>query len=192
MVLIVTIRGIGQCASISAPPQGLLSMKRLPIQRLTSLGLLALAVVISASGCTMLGRGNLNSKPLTPEELAETGHAPIEMPGAGEPTVKVSIKSQFGRKTSEEMPLEYGMTLQDVLAATKVTRRFGDMKINVMRVTPQSKGQLVPLQARYDTSKNRVGILHDMTLHPGDHIMIVEVIKSPLEHVLEGIQRKPK
>ena len=137
-----------------------------------------------------MSRGNVNSRPLKPGELAEYHQQLAEedaAPAADQPTIRVSTKGQFSRRKTVELPLEEGMTLQDVLTETKVTRRFRDMEINVMRVTPLSKGVAVPLQAEYDPAKNRVGVLHDMTMYPGDHVMIVEDTTSPLEQALGGV-----
>lgn len=137
-----------------------------------------------------MSRGNVNSRPMEPGELADYQQklaSAEEVSSPEQPSVKVSIKGQFSRTKTVNLPMEHGMTLQNVLAETKVTRRFRDMEINVMRVTPQSQGVAVPLQAEYDAVNNRVGVLHDMTLYPGDHVMIVEVTKSPLEEALGGV-----
>ena len=149
--------------------------------------LFAFALIASSTGCALMSRGNVNSRPLEPDELAEYQQRLAKNEEAAlldEPSVKVSIKGQFSRKKTLTLPLKHGMTLQDVLTETKVTRRFRDMEINVMRVTPLSNGVAVPLQAEYDTAGNRVGVLHDMTLHPGDHVMIVEDTTSPLDQAL--------
>jgi len=161
------------------------------ITRLTAALLLASFLLFFSSGCALLGRGNINSRPLKPGEIAELRATPAEAE-ASAATVKVSIKSEFGRRKSEELPLEQGMTLQDVLVETGVTRRFRDMKINVMRITPQSKGQPVPLQAEYDPTRNCVGVLHDMTLYPGDHVMIVEDLSTPFDEMLGRLTGKPQ
>ena len=140
-----------------------------------------------------MSRGNVNSRPLEPGELAEYQQklATGEIEATPEqPSVKVSIKGKFSRTKKLTLPLEDGMTLQDVLTETKVTRRYRDMEINVMRVTPQSNGMAVPLQAEYDTVHNRVGVLHDMALYPGDHIMIVEEVSSPLDDMLGSVTGK--
>ena len=149
--------------------------------------------MLSSTGCALTSRGNVNSRPLEPGELAEYRQklaAADEASSPEQPTVKVSIKGRFGRKKTLNLPLEEGMTLQNVLTETRVTRRFRDMKINVMRVTPLSNGVAVPLQAEYDPVGNRVGVLHDMTLYPGDHVMIVEETKSSLEEALGGLLGK--
>ena len=137
-----------------------------------------------------MSRGNVNSRPMEPGELAEYQQqlaSEEEISSPEQPSVKVSIKGQLTRTKTLDLPMEQGMTLQNVLTETKVTRRFRDMDINVMRVTPHSNGVAVPLQAEYDSVRNRVGVLHDMTLYPGDHVMIVEVTKSPLEEALGGV-----
>ncbi len=154
--------------------------------RLAGACLLASLLAMSSTGCAVFNRGNLmDSKPLDPDQAAALTQDPADNTNTTvQPTVTVSIKPEFGRRKSLTLPLEYGMTLQNAVADTKVTRRFRDMEINVMRVTPQSRGQRVPLQAEYDTVKNRVGILHDMTLHPGDHIVIVETSTSPIDDVI--------
>ena len=161
-------------------------------QRLAVSLLFAVALAASSTGCSLMSRGNVNSRPLEPGELADFQQRAVEEEtvNPNEQTIKVSIKGQFSRKKTIELPLEHGMTLQNVLTETKVTRRFRDMDINVMRVTPHSKGAAVPLQAEYDSARNRVGVLHDMTLYPGDHIMIVENTKSPLEEALGGFMNQ--
>ena len=140
-----------------------------------------LAAAAMLSGCTTLRHGNVNSRPMDAEEVAAVTGASNS---AHEPSITVSTQNQYGKRKSVQLPLEQGMTLQDALVETKVTRKFRDMDINVVRVTPYSKGQRVPLKAEYDPAKNRVGILHDMALHPGDHVMIVESDKSPLDEAL--------
>ena len=160
------------------------------LNRLALAALLGCFLVLSSTGCALTSRGNVNSRPLEPGELAEYHQKLTVADEAGtpeQPSVKVSIKSQFGRKKTLNLPLEQGMTLQNVLTETKVTRRFRDMEINVMRVTPLSNGVAVPLQAEYDPAGNRVGVLHDMTLYPGDHIMIVEDTTSPIDKALGSV-----
>ena len=174
-----------------APTKGHPSMNAFAPHRLASASLLVSLLAISSTGCTVLSRGNLNSKPLDADQAAALTQDPADNTNTTvQPTVTVSIKPEFGRCKTVTLPLDYGMTLQNALLETKVTRRFRDMDINVMRVTPQSRGQRVPLQADYDTVKNRVGILHDMTLHPGDHIMIVETSTSPIDDAISRFTGK--
>lgn len=168
-------------------------MNAYALDRLAASLFVALLVAVSATGCAIVSRGNPNSKPLDPADAAKLTHDPADASNTTvQPTVTVSIKPEFGRRKSVTLPLEYGMTLQDVLQKTKVTRRFHNMEINVMRVTPQSNGQRVPLKAEYDTAHNRVGVLHDMALHPGDHIMIVETTTSSIEDALARLTGKRK
>ena len=162
-------------------------------RRLTLAILFGCTLVLSSTGCTLMSRGNVNSRPLEPGELAEYQQRQQEAEADAAPDgpmIKVSTKGQFSRRKTETLPLEPGMTLQDVLEETRVTRRFRHMEINVMRVTPHSNGMAVPLQAEYDSVKNRVGVLHDMALYPGDHVMIVEEVKSPFDELIGGMARR--
>ena len=144
-------------------------------RRLASAIVFPALLVVSSVGCTVFRPApNVNSQPLDPETAAKLSMSTGEGQTQEEPQITVAIKPEFGRRKNVTLPLEEGMALQDVLQRTRVTRRFRDMKLTVMRVTPQSNGVRVPLQAEYDSAKNRVGILHDMTLYPGDHIVIIE------------------
>lgn len=100
------------------------------------------------------------------------------------PTVAMSIQAEGGKPKLKTLPLEEGMTIQTALEKTNLTRRFRNMEIKVLRVTPQSNGQPVPLQVQYDPAKNSVDILHDMALHPGDKIIVVEDSSNPLNKTL--------
>jgi hypothetical protein len=55
------------------------------------------------------------------------------------------------------------------------------MEIKVYRVTPYSKGAVVPLQADYDPAKNCVPILNDMALHAGDMVLVEENDNSQID-----------
>ena len=78
------------------------------------------------------------------------------------------------------------MTVQHVLKGAKLTRRFRDMDIKVMRVTPQSGGRPVPLNVEYDRAKNRVPVLYDMVLLPGDQVVVVENNNTALDNAING------
>ena len=99
----------------------------------------------------------------------------------------MSIRPETSRAKRISLPFEPGMTVQNAVDAAKLPRQFKKMKINVMRVTPQSNGQRVPLRAEYDAVARRVSILHDMTLHPGDHIMVEEDTSSQVSQLLGSL-----
>ena len=93
----------------------------------------------------------------------------------------MSIRPEDRKPETVVIPLEPGMSVQTVLEDRRLTRRFKNMKINVMRITPESGGQRVPLKAEYDTVENRVGILHDFALYPGDHVVVEEDNTRPID-----------
>lgn len=108
----------------------------------------------------------------TAASLAAKG-PPSVMPPNG--NVTIAVNSQYGGGEKLTLPLVPGMTVQQALEQADLPRRFKrGMQINVMRVTPYSNGRPVPLKAKYDTVKKRVDVLHDMVLHPGDHVVIAE------------------
>ncbi len=100
------------------------------------------------------------------------------------PTVAMAIQAAGRKPKVKTLPLEPGMTIQTALEKTNLTRRFQNMEIKVLRVTPQSNGQPVPLQVQYDPVKNAVDILHDMALHPDDKIIVTEDTSNPLDKTL--------
>lgn len=139
--------------------------------------LLSLAAFLSTFGCASLqpGRGALSRLAVdhqTEEDAgAEQPMHPSAVPQAG---ISMTIRPEVGRTEQLKLPLTPGMTVQSALEQAELPGKFKDMEIKVYRVTPLSQGQAVPLQAEYDHLHDRVGILHDMVLHPGDHIAVVE------------------
>jgi hypothetical protein len=125
------------------------------------------------SGCsTLMPRGSA-----TPDVAA----------AAPQDTVQVVLKSTRGKTKKSELQLTEGMSVQTALEKTGAIRKFTDMDIKVYRVTPLSKGAVVPLQAEYDPSKNRVPILNDMALHPGDMVLVEEKDVSQLELAIAAL-----
>lgn len=146
------------------------------MQRSLLLSLVAFlaAAVCFSSGCTLArpsadkleAAAALADRPVEP-------HAPQDARAdAGQATVV--IRPERGRAEQHIVTAAEGMTVQSLLDQYKLARRFNNMQIKVMRVTPYSKGQIVPLAAEYDPVKNQIGVLHDMTILPGDQVVIVE------------------
>jgi hypothetical protein len=120
---------------------------------------------------------------------APATHLPADVSGeaAAAPTVDITLKPKIGRPKQKTLPLTPGMSVQDALAQTSAIRKFTDMEIKVYRVTPLSKGVPVPLQAQYDPAKNRVPPLHDMALHAGDKILVVENDNSQIDLLIQKV-----
>jgi hypothetical protein len=161
----------------------------------------ALMLVASLTGCTATigGYGILNPAPglvadpqQDPEQWnlkSDSGESEpaAAAPPAAEPVVVLTVKPQWGRTKHYTLPLTQGMSVQTALESQRLPRRFRNMDINVVRVTPYSNGHRVPLRAEYDTVKNRVGILHDMLLLPGDHVLVEENNKTQFDEMLGGL-----
>ena len=63
------------------------------LNRLAYTSLIAGVLTLSSSGCALMSRGNVNSRPLEPGELAEYQQQLAEeadLPSPNQPTVKVS------------------------------------------------------------------------------------------------------
>lgn len=128
------------------------------------------------SGCTTMFGGLAAPRGEALNVAAAAGEAAT--PPA---TVQVVLKSTSGKTKQTTLPLTAGMSVQTALEQTGAIRKFTDMDIKVYRITPQSKGAVVPLQAEYDPAKNRVPILHDMALHPGDKVLVSENENSQID-----------
>jgi hypothetical protein len=140
---------------------------------------LSFCAAVLCSGCTSLVglRGaSSNPPPAVDTPAGEAAAAPA--------TVQVTLKPKDGKPKQKTLPFTPGMSVQSALEQTAATRKFTDMEIKVYRVTPYSKGMPVPLQSDYDPSKNRVPILNDMSLHPGDMVLIEENDNSQLDLML--------
>jgi hypothetical protein len=139
----------------------------------------SLITLVSLSGCTsLLGLSGIHHTPVDPA-AAEQADPPA--------TVQVVLKNKRGNAKQSTLPLTDGMSVQAALEQTGAIRKFKDMEIKVFRVTPLSKGAVVPLQADYDPAKNRVPITHDMALHAGDKILVEECDNSQLQQMLQKL-----
>lgn len=107
--------------------------------------------------------------------------------GVPQATVQVVLKTKHDKTKQYTLPLTEQMSLQNALEQTGAIRKFKDMDIKVYRVTPQSKGQVVPMQAEYDPAKNCVPVLHDMALHADDKVLLQEVDQSQMDLLLQKL-----
>jgi hypothetical protein len=137
-------------------------------------GLLA---AVCFSGCSSFM--NVMAPPVAATAVAEDQSAAQ--------TVLVTLKPKNGRIKQKTIPYTEGMSVQTALEQSGAIRKFTDMDIKVYRVTPLSKGQAVPLQSDYDPSKNRVPVLNDLALHPGDKVLLEENNNSQLDIMIANI-----
>lgn len=152
------------------------------MRRLLAVCSFSLLATVSLSGCTsLLHFSGVQNTPVDPQATAQ-GDA-----GQPQPTVQVVLKAEGGKTKKSVLPLTEDMSVQTVLEKTGAIRKFTDMEIKVYRVTPYSKGAVVPLQAEYDPSKNRVPILNDMALHAGDMVLVEENDVSQFQLMLKKL-----
>jgi len=142
---------------------------------------LSLLAAVSFSGCTSMIGGLLPHH----DDALKVAAAGDAAESLG--TVQVVLKTENDKTKQYTLPLTPQMSLQNALEQTGAIRKFKDMEIKVYRVTPQSKGQVVPLQAEYDAAKNCVPVLHDMALHDGDKVLLQEVDESQIELMLQRL-----
>ncbi len=139
-------------------------------------GQLVIAVTILAafSGCTAL-------QTATDSSLVTSANASaVDSSG-----ITLEIRATSEKKPRfEQVALDSGSTVQQVLEKAKLTKEFRRMNIQIVRMAGDQQARM---DVKYEHTKGAVDPLYDYALYPGDYLIVREVNKTALDDMLESL-----
>jgi hypothetical protein len=129
-------------------------------------------VVIALSGCASLKLGK-NDHPVA--DAAATYPPPA--------TVAIEFTAAGGKKKVQEVPIEKGTTVGDVLDKTKANRKFRRSTVAIQRTAPGGIPHKMPIE--FSNDSHRVGHSTNYDLHPNDRILITEDTSTILDDLIK-------
>jgi hypothetical protein len=106
-------------------------------------------------------------------------------PGAPQYVVRLE-GSGWSKSETKNGPITEGMTIEDVLAATRAKQKFRDMEIKIIRKVPSS-GQVVKMPVVFKASDRSIKPEQNYAIHPNDQILIKQIVISPMDKFIDTL-----
>lgn len=152
------------------------------------------AVVLSvalAAACCSLGCTTMDLTRLTEGGAFGTKPPQNAAVAPGSPMVAVEFHSASSKVQVVNVPLEEGMTVQDLVAKTKAGKHFRRVDIDLMRVHQQS-GEPHKMTIAYDNGKDRVSHSTNYALYPNDRLKVVQNPDTALDDMVNAVMGTKK
>ena len=104
-------------------------------------------------------------------------------PQMGQASFTLEVHALNGKTKMHRLPLRGPTYAQQVLEQTKLTGKFRDMQIQMMRGAGNDRHKM---DMEYSPSKKKLNPLHDYLLRPGDHLIIMERSNSKLDQLMDS------
>ena len=100
--------------------------------------------------------------------------------------VTVEMQADIGEPKAVPLAHEDAMLVQNALEKSGATRRFGRMKVSLVRQRPDGRGPY-KMELKYDSTKRKMSPETDYALLPGDKVVAVEDVNTPIDDALEQL-----
>ena len=104
-------------------------------------------------------------------------------PQMGQASFTLEVHALNGKTKMHRLPLRGPTYAQQVLEQTKLTGKFRDMQIQMMRGAGNDRHKM---DMEYSPSKKKLNPLYDYLLRPGDHLIIMERSNSKLDQLMDS------
>lgn len=105
----------------------------------------------------------------------------------GAPQYVVRLEGQgWSKSETKKGPITKGMTIDDVLVATRAKQKFRHMEIKIIRKVA-STGQVLKMPVDFKASNRTVKSQQNYAIHPNDQILIRQVVTSPLDKFIDSM-----
>ena len=111
-----------------------------------------------------------------------------EPPAESSGSFFVEMRPVFGKPIVYEGQLDGPLTVQNALDRSGATEKFRGMQIGLFRVVKET-GRNLKLPVSYTFRTKQVAAAQDYALHPGDRILIEAKSNSPLDKVMDSLNR---
>ena len=143
-------------------------------------------VVCLLSGCNFFTQASS-----LPDTLPDIGYtqaaqqAQVARQAPQGPSFTLEVHAAGRRPESKTFPLNHQTSVQQVLLASGLTKRFSRMQLKVMRLA--KGGDQIPLDVAYNHETSAVESHFDYMLYPGDRLIVTEDTRTALNDLLDGV-----
>lgn len=117
-----------------------------------------------------------------------TANTPVDPAVQSAGSFFVEMRPAFGKPVVYEGQLDGPLTVQNALDRSGAIKKFRGMNIGLYRVVKEN-GRNLKLPVVYNFRSKSVAPEQDYALHPGDRILIDPKSNSPLDQVMDSLNR---